>query len=44
MLKQQSQATGSKLPSASVNDLSRQAGETFDRRYQAITGTGAASG
>jgi hypothetical protein len=33
---------GLKAAIRSVNDLSRQAGETFDRRYQAITGSGAA--
>jgi hypothetical protein len=33
---------GLKAAIRSVNDLSRQAGETFDHRYQAITGSGAA--
>jgi len=33
---------GLKAAIRSVNDLARQAGETYDRRYQVITGSGAA--
>jgi hypothetical protein len=33
---------GLKAAIRSVNDLARQAGETYDRRYQTITGSGAA--
>ena len=33
---------GLKAAIRAVNDLARQAGETYDRRYQTITGSGAA--
>jgi hypothetical protein len=32
---------GLKAAIRAVNDLARQAGETYDRRYEAITGSGA---
>ena len=33
---------GLKAAIRSVNDLARQVGETYDRRYETITGSGAA--